>query len=81
MMWDCGFPASFPWMGGHLFWGLGVILLLAALLGLFLSGSRRADKARRADKEDSLGIIKARLAKGEISQADYLEIKKVLEQA
>lgn len=81
MMWDCGFPVSSPWMGGTTFWGLGAILLLVALLGLFLFGSRRADKTRVADREDSLGIIKMRLARGELSQEDYQEIKKILEQA
>lgn len=81
MMWDCGFPVSSPWMGGTTFWGLGAILLLAALLGFFLFGSRRANKTRIADREDSLGIINMRLARGELSQEDYQEIKKILEQA
>lgn len=81
MMWDCGFPLSSPWMGGTTFWGLGTILLLTALLGLFLFVSRRADKTSRADRDDSLGIIKVRLARGEINQEEYLEMKKVLEQA
>ena len=81
MMWDCGFPLFSPWMGGITFWGLGAILLLAALLGFFLFGSRRANKTRIADREDSLGIINMRLARGELSQEDYQEIKKILEQA
>ena len=81
MMWDCGFPLSSPWMGGTTFWGLGTILLLTALLGLFLFVSRRADKTSRADRDDSLGIIKVRLARGEINQEEYLEMKKALEQA
>jgi putative membrane protein len=80
-MWDCGFPVSSPWTGGTTFWGLGTILLMAALLVIFLFVSRRADKTSRADRDDSLGIIKVRLARGEINQEEYLEMKKVLEQA
>ncbi|WP_300160662.1 SHOCT domain-containing protein [Solidesulfovibrio sp.] len=82
-MWECGVPAFTPWGGGHLFWGLGATLLLAAVLVgvFFLLGLRKVDKTRRADREDSLGIIKVRLAKGEINQEEYLAMKKILEQA
>ncbi|WP_043640391.1 SHOCT domain-containing protein [Desulfovibrio sp. TomC] len=81
MMWDCGFPLSSLWIGGNVLWGLGAILLMTVLLGIFLLGARKTDKTHRADRDDSLEIIKARLARGEINQEDYLEIKKVLEQA
>ncbi|KHK00349.1 hypothetical protein NY78_4245 [Desulfovibrio sp. TomC] len=54
---------------------------MTVLLGIFLLGARKTDKTHRADRDDSLEIIKARLARGEINQEDYLEIKKVLEQA
>ncbi len=82
-MWECEVPGFTPWGGGHLFWGLGATLLLAAVLVgfFFLLGSRKAERTRRADREDSLGLIKVRLAKGEINQEEYLAIKKILEQA
>lgn len=83
MMWECEVPGFTPWGGGHLFWGLGAALLFAAALAgfLFLSGSRKAERTRRADRENSLDIIKVRLAKGEIGQEEYLAMKKILEQA
>uniref|UniRef100_I2PWY8 Putative membrane protein (DUF2078) n=1 Tax=Desulfovibrio sp. U5L TaxID=596152 RepID=I2PWY8_9BACT len=82
-MWECGVPGFTPWGEGHLFWGLGAALLLAAVpVGFFfLLGSRKAERIRGADREDSLGLIKVRLAKGEINQEEYLAIKKILEQA
>ncbi len=82
MLWECEVPAVASWGGRHLFWGLSATLLpAAAFMGVFLLGSRKADKTRRADRDDSLGIIKARLARGEIDQKEYLEMKKILEQA
>ena len=82
MLWECEVPAVASWGGRHLLWGLGATLLpAAAFMGVFLLGSRKADKTRRADRDDSLGIIKARLARGEIDQEEYLEMKKILEQA
>ncbi len=83
MMWECEVPGLAPWGGGHLFWGLGTTaLIVAVLVGIFfLFGPRKADKTRRADREDSLGIIKVRLAKGEIDLEAYLAMKKILEQA
>jgi putative membrane protein len=82
MMWECEVPAAASWGGWHHIWGLGATLLLAAaFVGIFLLGSKKADKTRRADRDDSLGIIKARLARGEIDQEEYLEMKKILEQA
>ena len=82
MMWECEVPAAASWGGRHLLWGLSATLLLAAaFMGVFLLGSRKADKTRRADRDDSLGIIKARLARGEIDRKEYLEMKKILEQA
>ncbi len=83
MMWECEVPGPVPWGGGYLFWGLATTLLVAAVLvgGFFLLGSEKAHKTRRADREDSLDIIKVRLAKGEIDQEEYLAMKKILEQA
>jgi len=82
-MWECEVPGFTPWGGGHLFWGLGAALLLAAVLVgvFFLLGFRKAERTRRADREDSLDIIKVRLAKGEIDQEAYLAMKKILEQS
>ena len=83
MMWECAVPGLAPWGGGHLFWGLGTTaLIIAVLVGLFfLLGRRKADKTRRADREDSLDILKVRLAKGEIDPQAYQAMKKILEQA
>lgn len=83
MMWECEVPGLASWGGGHLFWGLGTTsLIVAVLVGVFfLLGRRTADKTRRADREDSLDILKARLAKGEIDLEAYLAMKKILKQA
>ncbi|OLN30018.1 hypothetical protein DVDV_0813 [Desulfovibrio sp. DV] len=42
-MWECEVPAVASWGRWHLFWGLGATMLLAAaLMGVFLPGSRKA---------------------------------------
>ncbi|MFD1363209.1 SHOCT domain-containing protein [Lentibacillus salinarum] len=57
---------------------IGMIIFLAGLIiiGLFLvsnyvSGGR---------KKDSLGILKERLAKGEIDESEYERLKSILEE-
>ncbi len=84
-MWGCNYlpfsgrwgPGFFP--GGFLhliIWGL-IIFLLAYLVIRIV---KRQDKASELPKDriDSLAILKARFAKGEITQEEFIKMKKIL---
>jgi len=60
-------------MGYSAGFGLVVLLLLAAGVALLLTGP-----ARRASSEDAQGILKRRLASGEISREQYEELKQAI---
>jgi uncharacterized membrane protein len=62
-----------------LLWGLVIVLLVYIVVRLFRPGTNQAVSASR-DRDDSLTILKRRLARGEISTAEYAKMKQVLSQ-
>lgn len=61
--------------------GAGLVLALAATAGLVFALSSlcsRPDKRRSTDREDSLEILKLRLARGDITLEEYKLLKSVL---
>jgi putative membrane protein len=89
-MWNCNYG---PWTGGWgggwgggffpgnlwslLLWGLVIVLLVYLATRLFRTGTGHPLSASR-DRDDSLSILKTRLARGEISTEEYTQMKKVL---
>lgn len=78
-MWNCdiGYITSF---GGGV---VGVIicgLIIVAILALLyrISRTNNSNASKNLDKKDSLEIIKARYAKGEINVQEYQRMKDVL---
>ncbi len=86
-MWNCG-----EWIGGIPF-GVGRFFMFAGPLGWVLGllffaliiyvifkviKSFIPNTYATSDKYDSLGILKARLAKGDISQEEYKHMKELL---
>jgi putative membrane protein len=67
-------------MGGGLFGGLLNIFLLflfiAIIYKIFFTNKSSTPKDR--DTEDSLRILDARLARGEISEEEYQRLRKIL---
>jgi putative membrane protein len=51
------------------------------LLGIFLWGLLKSSRTRFNDRDDSLRIIKHRLANGDITNEAYLEMKKIINQS
>ena len=90
-MWGCDyipFLGGSSWAGGFfpggifylLVWGLIVLLFVYAAVWIFKAVT--ADKyARHRDRVDSLAILKARFAKGEISSEEFNKMKQVLSQS
>ena len=87
-MWSCNFgPWAGGWRGGFfpghlwglLLWGLVIVLLVYAATRIFRSGLNMPRNAYR-DRDDSLAILKMRMARGEISTEEYTQMKKVLSQ-
>ncbi|PKN61672.1 MAG: hypothetical protein CVU57_28015 [Deltaproteobacteria bacterium HGW-Deltaproteobacteria-15] len=84
-MWGCEIPFS-SWMGGGIFPGTVFYLLLWALVlaGLAYLTFRllRSSKPNLAsnvrDRIDSFEILRARFAKGELSEEQYAKMKEVL---
>lgn len=74
-MWGCGF-GSFAGMGGW-FGGLLFVGLLVLVVFLVLRRGGRPGGGR--DREDSLEILKTRLARGEITLDEYDRLKTVLQ--
>lgn len=88
-MWGCNYsPFGGGWWGGIfpgnmwtlLLWGLIIVLLVYLATRLLRSGTNHSGHASR-DREDSLSILKTRLARGEISIAEYTKMKQVLSQS
>lgn len=78
-----GLPFGHPgWFAGHGPPGavFGFLLLGIAALGVIvfcsLAGRARADRNR--DRQDALDILRARLARGEISEEEYHHLRSVL---
>lgn len=79
-MWDCGsWHAGFSGGMGFLSGVFGLVLfLLIGYLVFIIIQSFTQKPSRNNDKNDSLVILKSRLAEGAISQKEYQEIKEVL---
>lgn len=77
-MWNCGYMSFMPF--GGWFGVLTSLLFLALLvyLAVKLFGSRASTGNHAADRQDSLKILKIRLAKGEISTDEFNTLKNVL---
>ena len=83
-MWDCGIGYSMGY--GKWFLGGGIIgfaikfLIVVAILALLyrLISQKNPKVSGNPDTKDSLEIIKARFAKGEISEQEYHRMKDVL---
>ncbi|MDA8404857.1 MAG: SHOCT domain-containing protein [Desulfobacteraceae bacterium] len=83
-MWNHGMGYSMGW--GQCFSGYGIlgfflnILIISIVIALVVSffRSRNSTPHENRDTQDSLDILKKRLASGEISEDDYLRIKKNL---
>ena len=89
VMWNCNYgPWAGGWGGGFfpgnlwglLIWGLVIVLLIYLATRLFRSRADHPLNASR-DRDDSLSILKTRLARGEISTEEYTQMKKVLSQS
>ncbi len=76
-MWGAGMMGRWMTGTGMMGYGAGFALLVLILLGmgvaLLVTGL-----SRRPAPEDALGILKRRLAAGEISREQYEELKQVL---
>ena len=84
-MWGCDYFPFSSWMGGGFAGGIfslllwGLIIFIVVYLIIKLIGTLRDGKTiQRRDRSDSLAILKMRLAKGEISQEDYIKMKETL---
>ncbi|MFY9396746.1 MAG: SHOCT domain-containing protein [Desulfomonilia bacterium] len=65
------------WAGGFIMWIL-ILLVIVLVVSLFIRTSRRAPAAYEPGRETPLEIIKKRYARGEISKAEFEEMKKDL---
>ncbi len=69
--------SGFEWgmsEGGWLWMILGVVLVVAVVWALVAAGSGRA----RSDADDAARILAARFARGEITQAEYEQARRLL---
>lgn len=62
---------------GMLFW---IIVLGLLFYGVYILIAKASEKPKDARSDNSLQILKERLARGEINEDEYEEIKKVLEE-
>jgi len=78
-MFGTGGWSNWP-MGGGLFGLLLTILLLAGLIYVFalILQNFRPRPSSRTDRDDSLAILRARFARGEISSEEYERMKDFL---
>jgi len=88
-MWGCNYTAmSNGWEGAFFPWGFlslliwGVVILSIAYLVIRLIKTQEHDsRGASQDRIDSLAILKARLAKGEISQEEFVRMKKIISES
>lgn len=82
-------PAAFHGLTGSMVWGrggmgfplwsIGSAILMVALLALAVTGIVVLVRvARRAPRTESLEILKARFARGEITKEQYEEMRRTL---
>ena len=85
-MWGCDFtPMSGGWWGGFfpggllplLFWGLALFLIAYLAIRLF-KHQPHGSLGSSQDRIDSLAIIKARFARGEISREEFIKMRQIL---
>ena len=84
-MWNCNWGygvGNGGWFFGHGLFGVLFSLLLAAALVYIFILTVRAILAPKhlpsRDRQDSLAILKAKFARGEISEQEYLRLKEIL---
>lgn len=70
------FPESFLLL---LIWTLSILILLYLVIKIFRIMSHNTT-ARSHDRIDSIAILKVRFANGEISQEEFIIMKKLLSQ-
>lgn len=73
-MFGCSPGFFFHWGG----WFTAFVLVAAGFLTAWLILKNSGKKAMRADRLDSLEILKARLARGDITLEEYNTLKSVL---
>ena len=83
-MWHCnwGFPMHGGWFFGHGPFGLLLLVLLTIVVVSLLIRLGRTlfarDGAPNKDSRDSLEILRARFARGEISAEEYQRMREIL---
>lgn len=82
-MWNCGYISSMTFGGMSFGGGFGMLasllfLALLVYLAVKVFGSRASTGNHAEDRQDSLEILKTRLAKGEISTDEFNTLKNVL---
>ena len=63
------------------FWGLVVMLIVIGLVALIVWAIWRVTRGARStspDRSDALEILRMRFARGEITEAEFIQAKKVL---
>ena len=73
-MFDCSFAAFLGWHG---LWGMITVAMVIAVT-VYLFVTRGNAKRRRADSDDSLSLLKRRLAAGEITVGEFNTLKQYL---
>lgn len=73
-MFGCSFSALLGWHG---WWSVFGVALVFAIVAYLLTSHVNA-KRRRADSDDSLSILKKRLAEGEITTDEFNTLKQYL---
>lgn len=73
-MFGCSLSALWGWHG---WWGMLAVTLIIAVAA-YLFASHGNAKRRRADSDDSLIILKRRLAAGEITTDEFNTLKQYL---
>lgn len=91
IMWGCDyipFLSGSSWAGGFFPGGILYLLVWGLIVLLFIFAAVRIFKAITADKSvsyrdriDSIAILKARFAKGEISSEEFHKMKQILSQS
>ena len=88
-MWGCDYTSmSRGWEGvffpggflSLLIWGV-VILLIAYLIIRFIKPQEHGSRRSSQDRIDSLAILKARFASGEISEEQFVKMKEMLSES
>ena len=73
--WDMG-SGGWPWMIGGLVLMIGIVVLVVWAIGGYNRVADRRTDTRSAT--DPLGILRARFARGEITEAEFEQAKRTL---